>query len=268
MKLTNERPAETDMRLLLARQSYIYPLRIAEDILVEVAEHVYPIDFVILDIKEDEKRPFGTDITRIIRKEPKTGQKRTRDGKSTQEPGIYQAKHAANISTHTPEPSRHFISICYDDDDDEESTIPLNEIISQIPPSNAITPVLPTMEPEDSLSMGDEHLSTIPEQELDEFIKSSVEVLYSNPHVESEDTPRVFCECNDFSPINILEGKSMTFSNPLFDSNDNFTSSDDESLSMRDRSENIQSKESYVSNLMSALFRCSTKDECLPGRRN
>ncbi|GKA65008.1 zinc finger, CCHC-type containing protein [Tanacetum coccineum] len=31
---------------------------ISEDILVKVAEHVYPVDFVILDIKEDEKRPF------------------------------------------------------------------------------------------------------------------------------------------------------------------------------------------------------------------
>ncbi|GJS69988.1 MAK10-like protein [Tanacetum coccineum] len=58
MKLTNERPAETDIRLSLASHSYIYPLGIAEDVLVEVAEHVYPIDFVILDIKENEKRPF------------------------------------------------------------------------------------------------------------------------------------------------------------------------------------------------------------------
>ncbi|GJZ57337.1 MAK10-like protein [Tanacetum coccineum] len=58
MKLTDERPTETDIRLLLACHSYIYPLGIAEDVLVEVAEHVYPIDFVILDIKENEKRPF------------------------------------------------------------------------------------------------------------------------------------------------------------------------------------------------------------------
>ncbi|GJW66271.1 zinc finger, CCHC-type containing protein [Tanacetum coccineum] len=29
-----------------------------EDVLVEVAEHVYPVDFVILDIKENEKKPF------------------------------------------------------------------------------------------------------------------------------------------------------------------------------------------------------------------
>nr|GEY01245.1 hypothetical protein [Tanacetum cinerariifolium] len=58
MKLTNEMPAETNIRLLLASHSYIYPLGIADDILVEVAEHVYPIDFVILDIKENKKRPF------------------------------------------------------------------------------------------------------------------------------------------------------------------------------------------------------------------
>ncbi|GJR66705.1 reverse transcriptase domain-containing protein [Tanacetum coccineum] len=58
MKLTNERPAETDIRLSLAGHLYIYPLGIAEDVLVEVAEHVYPVDFLILDIKEDEKRPF------------------------------------------------------------------------------------------------------------------------------------------------------------------------------------------------------------------
>ncbi|GKD10341.1 zinc finger, CCHC-type containing protein, partial [Tanacetum coccineum] len=58
MKLTDKRPAKTDIRLLLASHSYIYPLGIAEDVLVEVAEHVYPVDFVILDIKEDEKRPF------------------------------------------------------------------------------------------------------------------------------------------------------------------------------------------------------------------
>ncbi|GKA78851.1 hypothetical protein Tco_0785388 [Tanacetum coccineum] len=113
----------------------------------------------------------------------------------------------ANISNHTTEPSRCFNSF-YDDDDYEESTIPLNDIVSQIPPSIAITPVLPTLEPEDSLSMGDEHLSTIPEKESDEVIKSSVEDL-----------------------VPIPKGKSMTFSNPLFNSNDDFTSSDDESLS-------------------------------------
>ncbi|GJX52706.1 MAK10-like protein [Tanacetum coccineum] len=58
MKLTDERPVETDTRLSLASRSYIYPLGIVEDILVDVAGYVYPMDFVILDIKEDKKRPF------------------------------------------------------------------------------------------------------------------------------------------------------------------------------------------------------------------
>ncbi|GJR72528.1 hypothetical protein Tco_0084893 [Tanacetum coccineum] len=165
-----------------------------------------------------------------------------------------------------------------------KSTIPLIEIDSQIPPSIAITPVLPTLEPEDSLIMGNEELSTIPEKESDEFIKSSVKDLNPIPS-ESEDTSESDSDCDlslcdDFSPINVYEEKSMTFSNPLFDSNDDFTSSDDESLSDEDVPkenvkiysnplfefneeyissdinplfdevlENIESKDSYVSNL-------------------
>ncbi|GJS76838.1 hypothetical protein Tco_0726719 [Tanacetum coccineum] len=133
-------------------------------------------------------------------------------------------------------------------------------------------------------SWGNEELSTIPEKESDEVIKSSVEDLVPIPS-ESEDTFGSDSECdlpscNDFSPINTFEEKSVTFSNPLFDSNDDFTSSDDESLSDEDVLEdnvkiysnpllefddeyissdvntlfdevleNIKSKESYVSNL-------------------
>nr|GEU33604.1 hypothetical protein [Tanacetum cinerariifolium] len=45
----------------------------------------------------------------------------------------------------------------------------------------AITPVLSTEEPDNSLSMGDEHLDTIPATESDEVIKSSVEDLVPIP---------------------------------------------------------------------------------------
>ncbi|GJX11177.1 hypothetical protein Tco_0201036 [Tanacetum coccineum] len=170
---------------------------------------------------------------------------------------LCQQEQAANLSTHNLELSRRFSSIYYDDDDDEESTIPLNEIFSQIPPSIAITHVLPIMEPEDSLIMGDENLSTIPKKESDGFIKSSVEDL-----------------------VPIPRGNFVTFSNPLFNDNDAFTSSDDDSLLEEDVPkenfkiysnplfefddeyissnvnplfdevlENIESKDSYVSNL-------------------
>ncbi|GKE82817.1 hypothetical protein Tco_1552817 [Tanacetum coccineum] len=145
---------------------------------------------------------------------------------------VIQRKQAANISTYTPEPSRHYNY--EDDDDDEEYSIPLNKM-PQIIRSIALAQVSSIMEPEDSLIMDDEHLRTIPEKELDELIKSSVKDLVPIPS-ESEDTSGSNSVCNlpscdDFSPINVYKEKSVTFSNPLFDSNDDFTSSDDESLS-------------------------------------
>nr|GEY49260.1 hypothetical protein [Tanacetum cinerariifolium] len=130
----------------------------------------------------------------------------------------------------------------------------LEQTTNLIPSSIAITPVLLTKEPEDSLTTGDKDLSTIPEKESDEVIKYSVEDLVPIPS-ESEDTSESDSECDlslcdDSSPIDILEGKSITLSNPLFDLND-FTSSDDESLSDEDVPEynNIKNKDLYDSNL-------------------
>nr|GEZ34797.1 hypothetical protein [Tanacetum cinerariifolium] len=151
---------------------------------------------------------------------------------------------AAKLSTHIPEPSRHFNYICYDDDDDdddEENTIPIRDIIYQLPPSIVITTsplVLPIEDPEDSLIMRNTKLSIIPKKESDEVIKSSVEDFVPIPS-ESEDTSGSDSECDlpsydDFSPIDVPEGKSVTLSNSLFDSNNDFTSSDDESLSDED----------------------------------
>nr|GFC02738.1 hypothetical protein [Tanacetum cinerariifolium] len=69
-------------------------------------------------------------------------------------------------------------------------------------------------------------------------IQSSVEDLVPIPS-ESEDTSEsdsecILPSCDDFSSINVFEEKFVTFCNPLFDSNDDFTSSDDESLSDKD----------------------------------
>nr|GEV17324.1 hypothetical protein [Tanacetum cinerariifolium] len=140
---------------------------------------------------------------------------------------ILQREQAANLSNHTLEPSRCFNSICYDDDDDdddEESTIHLNEIVSQIPSSIAITPVLLTVEPEDSLIMGDEDLRTIPKKESNEFIKSSVEDLVSIPK-ESVDTS----DSDKYEVLKDIETKDSYVPNldepallvtPLFDANE------------------------------------------------
>nr|GEU78718.1 hypothetical protein [Tanacetum cinerariifolium] len=101
----------------------------------------------------------------------------------------------------------------------------------------------------------------------DEFIKSSVEDLVPIPS-EPEDTSGsdseyVIPSCEDFSPINVFEEKSMTFSNPLFNSNDDFTFSDDESLSNEDVLEDnvkiysnphFEFNEEYISSVVNSLF--------------
>ncbi|GJY48068.1 hypothetical protein Tco_0438024 [Tanacetum coccineum] len=128
-------------------------------------------------------------------------------------------------------------------------------------------PVLPTLELEDSLIMGNEELSTIPKKESDEFIKSSVEDLVLIPS-ESEDTSGsdsecILPSCDDFSPINVYEEKFVTFSNPLFNSNDDFTSGDDESLFDEDVPEDnvkiysnplFEFDDEYISNDVNPLF--------------
>nr|GEU65866.1 hypothetical protein [Tanacetum cinerariifolium] len=115
-------------------------------------------------------------------------------------------------------------------DDDDEHSIQYKEYLENS--SNAIAPVLPTEEPEYSLSMGDEHLSTIPETESDEVIKSSVKNIVPIPS-ESEVTSDNESECD--VPVNDESSLIFTtFLNPLFDCNDDFTSSDEESLSNED----------------------------------
>nr|GFC74618.1 hypothetical protein [Tanacetum cinerariifolium] len=96
---------------------------------------------------------------------------------------LLQLEQVANLSTY---PSKCFNSFYYDDDD-EDYTI-------------AVTPSLSTEEPDNSLSMGDEHL--IPAMKSDEFIKSSVENLIPIPN-----------QFEDFS-----------------DSNDEFSSTDNDSF--------------------------------------
>nr|GEW93397.1 hypothetical protein [Tanacetum cinerariifolium] len=89
-------------------------------------------------------------------------------------------------------------------------------------------------EPEDSLSMGDEHLSTIPVTKSNEVIKSSVKNIVVIPS-EFEVTSECESECD--VPVNDESSLIFTaFSNPLFDCNDDFTSSDDKSLSNEDSS--------------------------------
>ncbi|GJX40906.1 hypothetical protein Tco_0255896 [Tanacetum coccineum] len=117
------------------------------------------------------------------------------------------------------------IPICYDDDDDEESSIPFKDIIiSGLPSCVAITPTLLTKEPIDSLIMEDEHLDTIPVTESDEVIKSSVEDLVPIQS-ESEGIFDGVCDvplCDNPTPLEVFKDHYEI----VVDSNDDSSSSD------------------------------------------
>nr|GEY48039.1 hypothetical protein [Tanacetum cinerariifolium] len=123
----------------------------------------------------------------------------------------------ANLRTH---PSKYLTSFCYDDDDDEDYT-------SAITPDE---PVLSTEEPDNSLSMGDEHLDTILATESDEVIKSSIENLILIPS-ESEGIPEHMCDVpfhDNSPPLDVSKDQFEDFSA----SNDEFSSLDNDSFSI------------------------------------
>nr|GEW51050.1 hypothetical protein [Tanacetum cinerariifolium] len=101
----------------------------------------------------------------------------------------------------------------------------------------------------------------------DKVIKSSVEdlvlILSESEDTSGSDSECDLSLCDDLSPINVLKGKSVTFYNPLFNSNDDFTSSDDESLSDEDVPEDnvkiysnilFEFDDEYISNDVNSLF--------------
>ncbi|GJR72115.1 hypothetical protein Tco_0084480 [Tanacetum coccineum] len=121
-------------------------------------------------------------------------------------------------------PSWNRPAIYYDDDDDEYSFATQEYLMTY---STAITPESPVT---NSLIMEDEHLDTIPETESDELIKSSVEDLVQILS-ESEDSSDGECDLPPYDDSS--KNHDLTFSNPLFDIDEDFTSSD-ESFSEED----------------------------------
>ncbi|GJY12024.1 hypothetical protein Tco_0381333 [Tanacetum coccineum] len=96
-------------------------------------------------------------------------------------------------------------------DDDDEYTIQYREYLENS--SEAITPDLPTEELDNSLSMGDEHLSTIPETESDEIILRFSPILtmivLSSDDDYGEDIDYVKASPPDSELVNLEEVKDF-----------------------------------------------------------
>ncbi|GJV78664.1 reverse transcriptase domain-containing protein [Tanacetum coccineum] len=124
----------------------------------------------------------------------------------------------------------------------------------------AITSTFPSIEPKDSLIMGDEHLSTFCTEEI-------VPILRESEETSRSDSKTVLPSCDDFNSFNIPCDDFVTFSNPLFEFDVNLNSSDINPL-FDEVLEDIECKDSYDSNLDELTFLVtplsdSNKDECL-----
>ncbi|GJR93026.1 reverse transcriptase domain-containing protein [Tanacetum coccineum] len=285
-KLSLPELTPTRMTLELADRSITYPKVLAKDIFVKVGKFHFPTDFVVVDFKADPRVPlilgrsflrtsralidhvnesikivndtckdsfkkFTDERTLVWLTPPKddNDEKEKQEVKNIAEP---TAKRQTRIA-----PCLKNFKVIY-----KESIFHSNKT-PQVSSVFAITSTLPSIEPKDSLIMGDEHLSTF-----------SVEEIVPIPR-ESEDTSRsdsknVLPSCDDFSSINVPRDDSVTFSNPLFEFDVNFISSDINPL-FDEVLEDIECKDSYDSNLDESTFLVtplsdSNKDECLtPG---
>nr|GEW08875.1 hypothetical protein [Tanacetum cinerariifolium] len=106
-----------------------------------------------------------------------------------------------------------------------KKSISLNS--SQISSVHAVAPILSTREPENSLSMGYEHLSITPETEVTESNAKNLLPIPSECEVTLEDKREcVELICENSSTVDVCDNHSEI----LFDSNNDDLSSDDESF--------------------------------------
>nr|GEU91760.1 hypothetical protein [Tanacetum cinerariifolium] len=169
---------------------------------------------------------------------------------------LLQEEQWAYLSTH---PSKRLHSFCFDDDDEDYT--------SAITPDE---PVLSIEDPDNSLSMGDEHLDTILATESDEFIKSGVEDLIPIPS-EYEGIPEHVCDVpshDNSSPLGVSKDQFEDFS----ESNEEFSSIDDDSFCIDNidyveaspPDSELVSSESSSTSLNSLLEETNTFDNSLP----
>ncbi|GJU76956.1 reverse transcriptase domain-containing protein [Tanacetum coccineum] len=283
----------TRMTLELADRSITYPKGLAEDVFVKVRKFHFPTDFVVVDFEADPRVPLILGRS-FLRTSHQTTRYSSTNDKSVNRIDIIDAvceEYApellgfSNSSGGNPTPtSEPFTSEfileeieAYLKDDSISPEIDYTPCLNnfkvickesifhsnktpQVSSVFAITSTLPSIEPKDSLIMGDEHLSTFSAEEI-------VPILREYEDTSRSDSKNVLPSCDDFSSINVPRDDFVTFSNPLFEFDVNFNSSDINPL-FDEVLEDIECKDSYDSNLDESTFLVtplsdSNKDECL-----
>ncbi|GJS46467.1 reverse transcriptase domain-containing protein [Tanacetum coccineum] len=299
-KLSLPELTPTQMTLELADRSITRLKGVAEDIFVKVGNFHFPTDFVVVDFEADPRVPliFGRSFLRTIRAliDVYEGELILRDGNEqiifhgTTKKHVNESIKMVNdtckdsFNKFTDEPALVCLPPSEDDNGEKEKqevknlTEPTAKRQTRITPSLknfkviqkdsifhsnktpqvssvfAITSTLPSIEPKDSIIMGDEHLSIFSAEEI-------VPIPRESEDTSRSDSKNVLPLCDD------PRDDSLTFSNPFFEFDVNFNSSDINPL-FDEELEDIECNDSYNSNLDESTFLVtplsdSNKDKCL-----
>ncbi|GKE38433.1 reverse transcriptase domain-containing protein [Tanacetum coccineum] len=322
-KLSLPELTPTRMTLELADRSITRPKGVAEDIFVKVGKFHFPTDFVVVDFDADPRVPlilgrsflrtgcalidvYGEEITLRVNDEVVTFNL----NQTTRYSSTYNDMSVNRIDVIDVACEEYAQEVLgFSNNSTGGNPTPTSEPnISDSSPSltsfdgsDLILEEIEAYLKDDSISPEIDHADFDLEGDLcliEELLNNDPSSPLPLKELNFEKLKMIKSSIDDCPPLNILEEKSVTFSNPLFDSNDDFTSSDDESLPDEDVLkdnvkiysnplfefcdeytssdvnplldevlEDIESKDSYVSNLdkpdllVTPLFDAN-EDEC------
>nr|GEZ03557.1 reverse transcriptase domain-containing protein [Tanacetum cinerariifolium] len=250
------------MVLELADRTISKPTGVAENVFVKVGKFYFPVDFVVLDFIANPRVPLILGRTFlstahaiidvyegeiILRHEKQFLTLKCSDTPSISYNSFESLNKIDLINAGESDFYSEEIEIFLNDDsiptgienyvfDPKGDILFLEELLNedscQLPSMNLNHANSSIKEPEYSFSMGYEHFSTTLVMELDEVAESSIKNIVPIPceyEVTSDEVPA-------------KDDSFTTFSNPLFNDSDDFTSNDNESI----HDENVPIEESKV----------------------
>ncbi|GKB48212.1 reverse transcriptase domain-containing protein [Tanacetum coccineum] len=258
-KLSLPELTPTRMTLELTNRSVAYPVGVAEDIFVKVGKFHFPADFVVVDYDVDPRvplilgRPFLRTARALIDVHSEELTLRVNDEAIT-----FNVEHTSRYSYRYDDESVNLIDVIdvtceeyaqevlrfSDSSKSGNPTLSLDPIITTSSPS--LTPfeggdfVLEEIEAcliSDLIPPGIDDADFDPEGDillLEKLLNDDPSYPLHPKELHFEELKMIKSSIDDSPTLDILGGNSVTFSNLLFDVNDDFTSSDDESLPKED----------------------------------
>ncbi|GJR49950.1 reverse transcriptase domain-containing protein [Tanacetum coccineum] len=208
----------TRMTLELAERSITRPKGLAEDVFVKVGKFHFPTDFVIVDFEADPRVPLILGSPESFKINKSLHEKTTKEptsvclppsGDDDNEKKKQEVKKIAEAKAKR----QARITACLKN----FRVIQKESIFSYKMPQVSLVFAITSIEPKDSLIMGDEHFSTSRVKEIVPIPRESRDFLDINKGCDLS-----FCDDN------------MIFSNPLVESKDDLASSNDDSILKKD----------------------------------